>query len=281
MTRQRFRREQESAMINPCNRSEQSGSETDESSPSTRADHWQKDWQLISCALAVVLLVLAVEETWQDDGYSLGDGLYTLEEPFFKFLHIYITSLALVLAFTFWKQSRAIWLVAAILLAILFNPIMPIEIESWVGYYFIACGWFAFLAISSPSVKMAKDKRREVLLEQTSGNTTDSQLASSMAARPQSLTETDTNTVDFGAFDGKRLRTTLYWGVTLATLAEFFLRSVLSGGEDRGTNVLVFVAIGGAAWLIGRLYRSESAAVWTFGLMSLGFLVLLLSRFVT
>ena len=178
-----------------------------------------------------MLLVLAVEETWQDDVYSFGDGLYTLEEPFFNFLHIYITGLALVLAVTFWKQGRAIWLVAAMLLAILFNPIIPIEVESWGAYYFIAAGGFAFVAMSSPSVKMAKDKRTEALLEPTSGSIADSQLTRPLASRPQSLTETDSNPGDFGAFDGKRLRTTLYWGVTLATLAEFFLRFVLSGGE--------------------------------------------------
>lgn len=97
----------------------------------------------------------------------------------------------------------------------------------------------------------------------------------------QSSPETDLRMMDPSAFDGKRLRKTLYWGVTLVTLAEFFLRSVLSGGEDRGTNVVIFLAIGVMAWLVGRLTRSETAAAWIFGILSLGFLGLSLSRFVT
>lgn len=109
--------------------------------------------------------------------------------------------------------------------------------------------------------------------------TSDAKAPSAPPDQTHTNLEVDFTAAGSGAFDGKRMRTTLYWGVTLATGAEFVLRSALSGGEDRGTNVLIIALIGVVAWLMGRQRRSEKAGAWLFGIVSIGFLGLSLSRY--
>lgn len=170
-------------MIDPSSRQGQIGHQRDEHS---RKIDWRRDWQLAGCGLAIVLLLLAVEETW-DEGFGYRDGIYTLDEPFFKFLHIYITALAIGLAYRFWKQERAIWLIAAASLAILFNPVVPIEIETWAIYYFIAAAGFAYLARLSPSVKAIKYRRNVSLSGSTASSAPQPEASSTVATQPREV----------------------------------------------------------------------------------------------
>lgn len=100
------------------------------------AHGWQQDWQLLSCAIAAVLLVIAVAQ-------ENGDGFYT-------FLRIYVAGLSLVLALSFSRQRRLIWLLASLMTAILFNPIIPIEMEreEWAIYDLGAAAGFAWIGLS-------------------------------------------------------------------------------------------------------------------------------------
>jgi hypothetical protein len=114
------------------------------SEDSSQGYRWQNDWRLVSCAVAVVILVLAVVR-------ENGEGFYT-------FLRIYVFGLALVLALPFARQRHAIWLLAAIVTAILFNPIIPIEMyrEDWVPYDLAAAAGFSWIAMIGPAERFKK-----------------------------------------------------------------------------------------------------------------------------
>jgi hypothetical protein len=114
-------------------------SDLDPPHSSEQAYRWQNDWRLISCTVAVVALVLAVVR-------QNGDGFYT-------FLRIYVFGLALLLAVVFARQRYAIWAVAAVLTAILFNPIIPIEMyrEDWMPYDLVAAAGFSWVGMIGPA----------------------------------------------------------------------------------------------------------------------------------
>ena len=94
---------------------------------------WKQDRRLIACAIAVGLLL--------NSALRLnGDGFYT-------FLRIYVSGLAAGLALYDWRQ-KGIWVpVVAGLIAILFNPIRPIEMnrDGWFWYDIGAAGCFAVI----------------------------------------------------------------------------------------------------------------------------------------
>jgi len=150
-------------MAQPGDQDRRGTSSIDGSSTTTKIKHWSRDWQCISCSVAVALLLLAVKDTSDVWNTLFGDASYTLDEPFFQFLKIYVTGLALFVAFTFGKLGQALVAVPATLLVILFNPVIPIEIEDWTLPYAIAAGGFGFLAAVSPSVNMGRSRKHKSL----------------------------------------------------------------------------------------------------------------------
>lgn len=106
--------------------------------------HWQNDWRLVSCLAAVVILIVALAR-------DNGDGFYT-------FVRIYIFGLAFVLVLSFARQRQAVWLLAAILTGILFNPIIPIEMyrEDWAPYDLAAAAGFGWIALTGPAKALGK-----------------------------------------------------------------------------------------------------------------------------
>ncbi|WP_300974509.1 hypothetical protein [Sphingomonas sp. LHG3406-1] len=80
-------------------------------------------------------------------------------------------------------------------------------------------------------------------------------------------------------FDEKALKKSLYWVVVLGTGGEYVLRSAFSQGQAPGTNVVLFVAAGVAAWLVGRVSRSTKAALATVATLSALVLWMSVSRF--
>jgi hypothetical protein len=103
---------------------------------------WKADRRLASCAVAAVLLAISAINS------NLPDGFYT-------FLRIYVSGVAAVLAIYEWRLGR-VWLpLSAALIAILFNPIRPIEMNdatSWQPYDWGAAAWFVVVA-ATPAVR--------------------------------------------------------------------------------------------------------------------------------
>lgn len=248
-------------MIDPANRIGHAGPVT-EGSPSRLGGHWQRDWQLISCTLAILLLVLAVEETW-DEAWS-DDGFYTLGEPFFQFLHIYITGLSLALAFTFWKQDQAIWLVTAALIAILFNPVIPIGFVSWTAYYVLAAGGFAYVALRRPSVVALMSKRTELFSGSISSTALRPEPSRTVAAQSQE--------VDVRAFRSTDLKTTDLVGSDVRGTEEKIKREPFEGWPQwLRWALFVTVWIAGALLLkpVGELGGAIAGAIGAGGMVFL------------
>ncbi|MGE5562094.1 MAG: DUF6804 family protein [Bacillota bacterium] len=92
---------------------------------------WRHDRRLAACAIAAALLAAAASDA------RTGNGFQT-------FLRIYVCGLGTALALSEWRRGR-LWLpLSAILIAIFFNPIRPIEIErsAWQLYCWGAAAWF-------------------------------------------------------------------------------------------------------------------------------------------
>ena len=101
--------------------------------------HWRRDRRLAACATAAALLALA------GAAGDRGEGYYT-------FMRIYVSGAAAALAISDWRRGRA-WLpLMAALIAILFNPIRPIEMAyptDWRPFEWGAAAWFVLVGGSS------------------------------------------------------------------------------------------------------------------------------------
>lgn len=82
------------------------------------------------------------------------------------------------------------------------------------------------------------------------------------------------------SFDSSALRKKVFAAATVATFAEFFIRSVVSGGKDKGTNVLVFLAIALLSWAVGKVFKTQSTPVYLCWIGSAAFLIVSLLRYV-
>lgn len=109
-----------------------------------RTYDWRRDFQLIGCFTAAALLVWA--------------AAVDHEAGFFTFLRIYVTMTAAALAWHSWKEKRPIPLVAAAILAILFNPLLPIELEreDWIPIDALVAVGLAWVALEGPSKHLGR-----------------------------------------------------------------------------------------------------------------------------
>jgi hypothetical protein len=95
---------------------------------------WHRDRRLAACLVAIALLLIAASQ-------KNGDAYYT-------FLRIYVSGAAAILALNGWRQGQVWWPLSAAVIAILFNPIKPIEMyrDDWFAYDIGAAAWFGAFA---------------------------------------------------------------------------------------------------------------------------------------
>lgn len=96
---------------------------------------WRRDPRLAACLVAIVLLLVGTFG-------SNGGGYYT-------FLRIYICGAAAILAFAGWQRGQVWWPLSGVLVAILFNPIRPIEMErdDWFWPDIVTAAWFGAVGL--------------------------------------------------------------------------------------------------------------------------------------
>ena len=97
-----------------------------------------RDRMLLSCGLAAALLF------WAAIGDDQSHGFYT-------FLRIYVCGLSLFCTYAFHTVNRAGWALAGLCSAILFNPLLPVQLdrETWQVLDFIIGAVFGWLALQS------------------------------------------------------------------------------------------------------------------------------------
>ncbi len=108
---------------------------------------WRTDYQLVGAGLAAALLLAA----------ALGEYSHAL----YTFLRIYVTLAAAILGWRAHRDGKVITAVASGVVAILFNPILPIDLErdTWQPIDIIIAGWFTWVAME----RLAAAKERPFL----------------------------------------------------------------------------------------------------------------------
>ena len=96
---------------------------------------WRKDYQLLGAGVASLLLVAAAFGE-----FSFG---------FYTFLRLSVTVAAAAVTWRSHDDGKVITAVTAAIVAILFNPILPIELdaETWTPIDILVAGWFSWLAM--------------------------------------------------------------------------------------------------------------------------------------
>lgn len=103
---------------------------------------WRHDYQLIGCMIAAGLLTWAA---WTEH-----------EDGFYTFLRIYVTVAAGMFALRASAQDRPISMIAAGMVAILFNPAFPVELEreTWKPIDAALAAWFSWAAMEGPALAL-------------------------------------------------------------------------------------------------------------------------------